>query len=442
MPQFLKVALRFFALSAIVVGAVAIYLWRRARLRRPTASRREKLRGAVLAETLQRSGAAFIKLGQILSTRPDLLGPGYIEHLQKLQDQVPPAPFEAVRGLVERELAAEHRARLAEIEPTPVAAASVAQVHRARLVSGEELALKLQRPGVEALIERDLALMGLFARMLNLIPTVRLLDIPGAIREFGVALRGQLDFLREAENNRRFAENFRDVPHVRVPRLFEPLCTPRVLAMEFVEGVRATEPHRVGGDPKVLARRGSEAILKMVFLDGFVHADLHPGNIVLTASDEVVLIDLGMVAEIPQDMLRPWIETFAALAQQDGRKAARMLYGYSPSVRIPDYAAYEREVESYFERFYGLTVGQVEISTAVGGVLALLRRHRIKVDPVFTVVNIALLVAEGLGKQLDPDLDMTTLALPFLGQAIASAPPGRPPYRRPPASAEVTEDVV
>lgn len=436
MSKAFKIALRFVALSAIFCGALFVYAWRRLRMRRPTPEERERLRGAVLAETLQRLGAAFIKLGQILSTRPDLLGPGYIEHLQKLQDQVPPAPFAAVEGLIETELATKPRRRITSIDPTPVAAASVAQVHRAQLDSGESVALKLQRPGVETLIERDLALMGIFARALSVIPSVRLLDIPGAIREFGVALRGQLDFEREARNNRRFAENFREVPHVRVPRLFDELCTRRVLAMEFVEGVRATEPQRVGGDPRVLARRGSEAILKMVFLDGFVHADLHPGNIVLTASDEVVLIDLGMVAEIPPDMLRPWIETFAALAQQDGRKAAQMLYGYSPSVRIPDYPAYEREVESYFQRFYGLTVGQVEISTAVGGVLALLRRHRIKVDPVFTVVNIALLVAEGLGKQLDPDLDMTRLALPFLGQALATAPPGRPPYRTPPARTE------
>src|SRR5262249_16335759 len=147
--------------------------------------------------------------------------------------------------------------------------------------------------------------------------SVHLLSLPGAVARFGEALRGQLDFVREAENNRRFAESFAGVPRVGVPRLFPELCSRRVLGMEFVEGTRATMPGEIHGDRKALARVGAEAILKMVFVDGFVHADLHPGNLILADDGRIVLIDLGLVTEIPPDLMRVWVETFVSLAQAD-----------------------------------------------------------------------------------------------------------------------------
>ncbi|MFW5921070.1 MAG: ABC1 kinase family protein, partial [Polyangiales bacterium] len=229
--------------------------------------------------------------------------------------------------------------------------------------------------------------------------------------------------------NRRFAHNFADVEGVDVPALYDELCTRRVLTMELVEGVRATEPEKVGGDPKKLALRGLDAILRMVFQHGFVHADLHPGNIILTRDDRVVLIDLGLVAEIPDDMKRPWVETFMALASQDGAAAARLFYVYAPRVGTKDYAAYERDVVAYFQEIAGKTLGEVETSAVIGGVMAILRRHQVQIDPVFTVVNIAMLVAEGLGKQLDPSLDVVQLAVPYLTEAMATAPTGRGPRR-------------
>ena len=437
--RYVWVGVRLVTISFLLWWALFIYLARRLRRGRIDRTERERLRGAVFAELLERLGAAFIKLGQILSTRPDLLGPGYIEHLARLQDQVPPVSSSAIRRVLADELGTK-QARLRSFEEQPIAAASVAQVHKAQLQNGEIIALKIQRPNVERIIDRDLSIMRLWARLINLLPTAKLLNIPGAIHEFGVALRGQLDFCLEAENNRRFAANFAAVDYLRVPTLVDELCTRRVLAMEFIDGVRGSEPERVGGDRKLFAQRGAEAILKMVFVDGFVHADLHPGNIILTPDGQVVVIDLGMIAEIPKEMMRPWIETFNALALRDGRKAAQMLYSYSPSVSIKNYAQFEAEVMAYFEQYYGMTVGEVQITKAIGGVLALLRRHRIKVDAAFTVVNIALLVAEGLGKQLDPALDMTRLALPYLAQAIAEAPEGRKPYRLPPTTTPDKEE--
>ncbi|MDH5492968.1 MAG: AarF/UbiB family protein [Myxococcales bacterium] len=433
--RLVRLSARFLLIVWIFKAAVVRYGWARAGAGRLSREDRDRLRGRVLADTLQRLGATFVKFGQILSTRADLLPPGIIESLGVLQDQVPPIAFEQIQAVLEGELDPQARARLVSIEPIPIAAASVAQVHRGELSSGESVALKVQRPRARAQIERDLVLMRLGARLLEWIPSIRLLSLRGAVERFGAALLAQLDFRREAENNLRFAANFASVEGVDVPRLFPELCTERILAMEFIEGVRATEPEKVGGDRKALAQRGLHAILKMVFQDAFVHADLHPGNILLTADDRVVLIDLGLVAEIRDDMRRPWNETFIAVSQHDGVRAAELFYGYAPEVGTADYACYERDVVQYFGTFHGKPLGEVEASVVIGGMMNVLRRHRVQVDPIFTVVNIAMLVAEGLGKQLDPELDLIGASAPHLMAAVATAPPGRGPRRSPPLAA-------
>ncbi len=429
-----SLTLRVFLISWLVMGTLLGYLARRAARGFITRAARDTLRGEALARLLERLGATFIKFGQILSTRPDLLNAEYTGALAKLQDAVAEEPFEAISQVLDEELG-ERRARLASVEPKSLAAASVAQVHRGVLDTGEVVAIKVQRPRAASQIERDLVILAFGARLLDRIPTVRLLSLPGAVERFGEALTGQLDFRKETENNRRFAANFADVEGIDVPRLFDELCTAKVIVMEFVEGVKATEPERVGGDRKRLAQLGGECILKMTFTDGFVHADLHPGNIILTEDSRVVLIDLGMVTEIPADILRPWVQTFVALSQQDGAAAARVFYGYAPSVGCEDYAAFEAEVEGYLKGIYGKTLGEVEISEVVGGMMNVLRKHRVQIDPTFTVVNLALLVAEGLGKQLDPEIDLIPLATPYLTRAMLTAPPGRPPNRPIPGEA-------
>jgi ubiquinone biosynthesis protein len=430
----LRLGFRFAHIVVAVLLALLAYAWRRAAAGRLDQDGREALRGEVLAGLLERLGATFVKFGQILSTRPDLLGPGYTGKLARLQDDVPPIPFAAVEAVLDRDLDPEARARIASIEPEPIAAASVAQVHRARLDTGEPIALKVQRPDAEAQIDRDLAILRILAELADGIPSAHLLSLPGAVARFGEALRGQLDFRIEAENNLRFAANFAAFPAIHLPDLVPGLCTQRVLGMELIDGVKATEIERVGGDRKKLAKAGGEAILKMVFLDGFIHADLHPGNILLT-EDRVVLIDTGMVTEIPMDLRKPWVETFVALAQGDWAGVARLFYGYAPSVGATRYEEFEADVAAQLKRVDGLLLGEVEIGDVVSGMMNVLRRHEVQVDPSFTVVHVALVVAEGLGKQLDPEIDMVAMAAPYLMQAMAMAPPGRALLRDPPVRA-------
>lgn len=426
----LKIAARSLVVIFVLLSALFAYLLSRAMGRGRDPASRDTLRGEVLARALERLGATFVKLGQIVATRPDVVPPGITTALARLHDAVPPAPFEEVEQVLARELPPERRARLRSIDPVPLAAASVAQVHRGVLDDGRAVAIKVQRLRAEGQIERDLAIFTVGARVLDRLPKMRWVSLPGAVERFAAALRAQLDFELEARNNRRLAKNFAGDPRVRVPDLHEALCTRRVLTMELIDGIKPTE---VTEGRKELALAGLRCIAQMVFLDGFVHADMHPGNLLLSRDGHVVLIDLGLVAEIPEPMRKAWVETFVNVAACDGVKAARGFYEYAPTVGgDTDYAAFEADVVAHLDALKGRPLAELEVTEAVGGAMAILRRHHVQVDPSFTVVQLAMLVAEGVGKQLDPALDVLACVAPYLAQASAMWTTGMEPRRKAP----------
>ncbi len=213
----------------------------------------------------------------------------------------------------------------------PLASASVSQVHKARLTDGRIVAVKVRRPNVVELCTFDLAVMRIGARMLNVIPSISTLAPVDTVEEFGRAIFAQLDFRIEARNNRRFRENFRDNPEVVFPEVIEALSTERILTMSFIEGTKILSTPATRSDPKRVARLGLATLMKMIFEDGFVHADLHPGNIFITPDDKLALLDLGLVGELDEPHRKGFARFFAAWAQRDGDAMAHIMYGMSDS---------------------------------------------------------------------------------------------------------------
>ncbi|RMH42288.1 MAG: AarF/ABC1/UbiB kinase family protein [Deltaproteobacteria bacterium] len=376
-----------------------------------------------LVGLLRALGATFVKVGQIMSTRPDLLPPHVIEALETLQDQVGAFAFRHVRRQIVEDFGAPPDALFASFDPVPIASASVSQVHRARLRDGRAVAVKVRRPGLDAIVRFDLAVMRAIARVLAIAPSIRLMSPVESVGEFARAIHMQIDFRVEAANNRRFRANFGGHPDVRFPELVPELCSARVLTMEFIDGRKVLDYDPAVSDPRRLARIGFHTLLKMVFADGFVHADLHPGNILVTPDDRVVIIDLGLVAELDDLHRRIFAQYFAAWAAGDATTMARIMVEFSPSAKVGDYAAFERDVVAFVDRYYGKALGEVEASKVAFDMMGVMRRHRVRANPTFTMVNIAIAVTEGIGKQLAPDLDLMSEAAPFfaaveLGPAV------------------------
>ena len=379
--------------------------------------------GQVVADLFRGLGATFIKVGQIMSTRPDLVPEHITRALVRLQDDVGPFPFAAVARTIHEDLGRPFSQIFRELVPVPIASASVSQVHKARLPDGRVVAVKVRRPDVVELCTFDLEVMRFGARLLARWPSLRALEPEAVIEEFGRAIFAQLDFQIEARNNTRFRKNFDGHPDVVFPEIIESLSTARVLTMTFIEGTKILSVDRTWSDPKRMARVGLDTLLKMIFEDGFVHADLHPGNIFITPEQKLALIDLGLVGELDGPHRRAFAKFFAAWAQRDGDTMARLMYSLS-SADPTDEKGFERFRASMIEfvgRYWGQRMGEVQVGKVLFDMLGILRRHRIRMNPAFTVTNIAIAVTEGIGKQLDPDLDLMTAALPyFLAHPVAA----------------------
>jgi ubiquinone biosynthesis protein len=367
-------------------------------------------------------GATYIKVGQIMSTRPDLFPPHVITALEALQDDVGPFPYALVQQTFVEDFGKPPEQLFAEISPAPIASASVAQVHRARLHDGRVVAVKVRRPRLVEMVGFDLSVMRLAAYLISWVPSVRLLAPVESVDEFGRGIRMQLDFTVEAANNRRFRCNFVGERDVVFPQLVDELCSPRVLVMDWIDGTKILNFRQTPSDPKRLAEIGFRVMLKMIFEDGFVHADLHPGNIFITRDDRVAILDLGLVGELDARHRSGFARYFAAWAQGDGATMARLMADLSPSRKIPDYPGFQAAVVAFVKRYYGKRLGEVQVSLVFMDMLNILRKFRVRVNPTFTLVNIAIAVTEGIGKQLDPEVDLMAAALPFFARFNFFAP--------------------
>jgi len=379
------------------------------------AGRVARLKGRCLAALLRNLQATFIKIGQILSTRRDLFSPPIIVELETLQDRVPGLPFATIRRVIEQDLGRELESVFASFDRDAIAAGSIAQVHEARLPDGTRVAVKVQRPGIGRIIDRDIALLGLVARLAAWVPSVRQLQLPALVRELGRAIRAQLDFSREIANSRRFAANFADVDHVKVPPIFDAACGERVITMGLVVGCKLTDLPADGSlDRRLIAQRLIGMYHRMLLGDHFLHADLHPANILIDGDGALNLIDTGLVYEIPEHYVEKFIRVGSGLMM---RNARLVVEGYLQGVDLP---AAQREqavaqVEAMLGRHFGGGLSKLQIGEVLAELLGLLGRNGIHLDSEWSGIILADLTFVGIAKTLDSEIDVlqaTVRALP------------------------------
>lgn len=378
-----------------------------------------------LRMAIEELGPTFIKLGQILSTRGDLVPAEYLEELQLLQDDVPEMPWDDVEAQVRTQLGAEIDDLFSSFDREPLACASIAQVHRARYRAADaDTVVKVQRPRIADRIDSDLNILHFLARRAEaLVPELELMDPVGIVREFDKAIRKELDFRNELYNIKRFQQNFAGFEGLRVPRVFDEASTRGVLTMEYIDGVKVTRaPAELEVDPYVLAPRMLRALFKMVFQDGFFHGDLHPGNILIERDGTIALIDFGLVGRLSEPQRDAVMDVIVSMIREDYEALARAFFDIGvkvPGVRY-DYAAFEQDVVDVMQKHLeGRTLNEIDVGAYFADLVAGAIRHRIKMPPSFTMVFKALVTVEGIGKTLAPDLNLLEEARPFARDLLA-----------------------
>ena len=311
---------------------------------------------------LQDLGPSFIKLGQIASTRNDLLPPDVITELKKLQDEVPPVPFEEIRAVVETSLHATIEQTFVSFETQPLATASIGQVHRAVLATPEgevQVVVKVQRPNVGTTVHRDLELLHVLAAALErAIPETRLYSPIGLVQQFDRSITAELNFTIEGENSERFTQNFEGTPQgelVRFPRVYKQASSNRILALEYFEGLKVDKAPGAGVDGKLVAKNAVGVVIKMIFEDGFFHADPHPGNIIImggVGADPplIGLIDLGMVGRLSPELRDRTVDLMVAAVRKDAYGVADALYTVGRPTKKIDMRDYRAEVALLAQR--------------------------------------------------------------------------------------------
>jgi ubiquinone biosynthesis protein len=378
--------------------------------------------GVRLRRTFDDLGPTFVKFGQVLSTRSDILPEGILSELQKLQDTAKPMPAGVAQKIIERELGAPVDELFASFDPVPLGSASIGQVHKAVLLSGETVAVKVQRPEAPGRVAGDLELMRDFAALLDRrFGRGLLMDVGGLVAEFEVVIRRELDFSAEAENARRFAANFAGT-RVVIPGVYLDLSTPRVLTEEFIEGTRFRDVRPLSLTPserRRVATMGADAIFKMAFEDGFFHGDPHPSNLLLTPSGDLALLDFGMVGYMSQGDIEALSRLFIAVIQRDASAALRGLerlgVGYATEVR----GDLVRDLREFLNKYSGLSVGEVTLGQALSELIALARRYRLRMPPVFPLLTKALVTAEGLARSIDPTINVYEVARPYAQRLLS-----------------------
>lgn len=369
---------------------------------------------------LEDLGPTFVKLGQVMSTRPDIVPPEFIEELKTLQDAVPPMDIEDVYMQVESALGKPVEDLFDDFSDEPIGAASIGQVHTATTKQGDDVVVKVQRPGIEEKIRADLDILYSLARILEAtIEEVELYSPTGIVREFSGALLKELDFTREAANLEEFALNFADVEYVAVPSVFEELTTQEVLTMERVHAAKLASIE--GGTPRAteILDRLLDAVVKMVLYDGFFHADPHPGNIFIEEDNTLVFIDFGMIGRLSAAQQDDVIDLIIAVLSGDVDNIARTLLKMGRPVGRVNMREFKADVVRIRDAYLLSSLADINVTEFVQEVMDAAQYHRIQLNSSYAVLVKTASTIEGIMRTLEPDLDLIGRATPYVRQLAA-----------------------
>ncbi|WP_298591049.1 AarF/ABC1/UbiB kinase family protein [uncultured Kocuria sp.] len=369
-----------------------------------------------LRQALEELGPTFVKLGQVVSTRPDLLPPRYVQELTRLQDNSPPVPPERIREMIESEPDSAAEEILAEIDPVPLATGSIGQAHAA-VYKGVDVIVKVRRPGVVEEVNRDLEILSELAKLLSTYwPAVEHFDLEGLADEFAQSLRDELDYLTEARNAQRMAENFMGDPRVHIPEIFWEASTSRILTMERIRGIKINDYPALedaGLDRHLLAVDSTEAICRMIFEHGFFHADPHPGNLFVETGGRIGIIDFGMMGTLTDEFRDHLVTLMLGVVQENPRRAAAGLLGLTSQEQDVNKKEIERDVAILLRRYSNKPLHEVRVGHLMGDLIGLLRRYRMHLPRESALFLRMLVTAESVGTGLDPEFDLVSVLTPY-----------------------------
>jgi ubiquinone biosynthesis protein len=383
----------------------------------------QRTRAERLRLALEALGPTFIKFGQALSTRADVLPADVIAELAQLQDNVPPVAKGVAQRTVEEALAAPLGQLFATFSDEPIAAASIAQVHRATLANGEVVAVKVRRPGIDQQIAVDLAILtDLAALAERYLPDAVLYSLPELVEEFARTITREQDLAREGRIIERIATQFAGDATVRYPAICWPLTTSSVLTMEFLDGVKVSA---VGGpeapdlDAAVVARRGADIVLKQILVHGLFHADPHPGNILVLPDNVVGLIDFGIVGRVNRELREQLAETILAVQRRDAARLAEVVVSVATPLKPVDMQELARDLDDMLDAYASVPVGELRLAEVFASITAAMSRHRLKLPADILLLIKSLSTIEGVGRQLDPSFMIVEHATPVVERLIA-----------------------
>ncbi|MBW1840183.1 MAG: AarF/ABC1/UbiB kinase family protein [Deltaproteobacteria bacterium] len=385
-------------------------------------NRRERIdkygRAERVRMALEELGPTYIKLGQILSTRPDLIPVNFLKELSKLQDDVPAHEFNRISDIIEAELGAKPEDIFEFFDQTPIASASIGQVYLARLKDGEDVAVKIQRPGIRKIIEVDLEIMLHLATLMEShVEEVALHRPVKIVEEFARTLEKEIDYNIEATSMERIARHFLNDQTIYVPKVFRETTTERVLTTEFIEGIKVSRLDRLedaGLDRKVITERGADIILSQIFDLGFFHADPHPGNIFVLPDNVICLLDFGMTGTVDRRTREDFVELVHSVVHQDESRVTQILLKFTYWDNEPDVRELQKNVAEFMGQHLYKPLGNIEIGKLLQNLLELASHHHMRIPPDIFLMMKALGAVEGVARQLDPNFDMVSRAAPFI----------------------------